>query len=95
MRGRVGVGFDRIMPYATGGLAFVDNSIRGNGNSDSSTEMGLALGAGGEGRITDRLSAKVEYMYLGTGESGMKLGNRKVDSDLSTNTLRAGIGYRF
>lgn len=95
VRGRVGVAFDRIMPYATGGIAFVDNGVRGNGSSSSSTEVGMALGAGVEGKITDRVSAKLEYMYLGTPDGSHNLGKQKVESDQSSNILRLGAAYKF
>lgn len=95
VRGRVGVAFDRVLPYATGGIAFVDNSMRGNGRNASSTELGVALGAGVEGKITDRVSAKLEYMYVGAGEANHRLGGQRVGSDLSSNTLRGGVGYKF
>jgi outer membrane immunogenic protein len=95
VRGRVGVALGRFMPYATGGLAFVDNGVKRGKGSDSATETGYALGGGVEGMVSDRITARAEYMYLDTGESALKVGPRRVQSDPSTNVVRAGVGYKF
>ncbi|MEJ1160730.1 outer membrane protein [Prosthecomicrobium sp. N25] len=95
VRGRVGVAFGRVMPYGTAGLAFVDSGARSKGGSDSATETGIALGGGVEGLVTDRITARAEYMYLGVGESRLNAGGTRVKVDPSTNILRAGVGYKF
>lgn len=95
VRGRVGTAVGRFLPYATGGLAFVDNTVATKGGTASSVEMGWAAGAGVEGMVTDRITGRVEYMYLGVGESKHKVGGRTVASDPSTNMLRAGAAYKF
>jgi outer membrane immunogenic protein len=51
-RARVGLAFDQIMPYLTGGLAF------DHGNT------GTVVGGGVEFRITSALSLKAEYLHF-------------------------------
>ncbi len=92
-RGRIGYAFDRFMPYVTGGLAVggVKNSISGAGES-TSTKAGYALGAGMEAALSGPWTAKVEYLYADLGRSSAPLG---ADARFKTNTVRAGLNYRF
>jgi outer membrane immunogenic protein len=92
-RGRIGYAFDRFMPYVTGGLAVggVKNSISGFGES-STTKAGYALGGGLEAAVTGPWTAKVEYLYVDLGRSSAPLGT---DVRVKTNTVRAGLNYRF
>lgn len=95
IRARLGVAFDRIMPFATAGLAFGENWVRRNGAEDSTTDIGLALGAGIEGLVTDNISVKVEYMHLDFGKTNLSPGGAGVNTSLTNNILRAGVAYRF
>jgi outer membrane immunogenic protein len=78
VRGRLGVTFDRLLVYGTGGLAF--------GNQDAATtvstgagqfwsggkddiKFGWTLGAGVEYAVTNNLSAKIEYLYYDLGKT--------------------------
>lgn len=92
-RGRVGYAFDRIMPYVTGGLAVggVKNSITGSGEN-STTKAGYALGGGVEAAIAGPWTAKVEYLYTDLGRTSAPLG---ADVSSKSNTVRAGLNYRF
>ena len=99
VRGRVGYGFDRIMPYLTGGLAFGDIVARtplSPGNS--STNVGWTVGAGLEVAIAGNWSAKAEYLYvdLGDNKCGLNCGAGPVDNvSFTTHLLRGGLNYRF
>jgi outer membrane immunogenic protein len=74
VRGRIGMAFDRVLVYATGGFAFaeVDTSLAaiqtGTGNrlgfSESDTRTGYVLGAGVEWAFAPKWSFKLEYQYL-------------------------------
>lgn len=92
-RGRIGYAFDRFLPYVTGGLAVgqVKNSATGLGES-SSTKAGYTLGGGLEAALSGPWTAKVEYLYVDLGRSSAPLG---ADADFHTNTVRAGLNYRF
>lgn len=91
-RGRIGYAFDRFMPYVTGGLAVggVKNSITGLGES-STTKAGYTLGGGVEAALTGPWTAKVEYLYTDLGRTSAPVG----DVRSKTNTVRAGLNYRF
>jgi len=95
VRGRLGyAGFDRFLPYVTGGVAFGDvkTSVAGFGDS-SKTRTGWTLGGGVEYAIAGPWTAKVEYLYvdLGSGDDSAFGSNR----DFKTSLVRAGLNYRF
>jgi outer membrane immunogenic protein len=92
-RGRIGYAFDRFMPYVTGGLAVggVKNSATGLGSS-TTTKAGYALGGGLEAALTGPWTAKVEYLYADLGDSSAPSG---ADASFKSNTVRAGLNYRF
>jgi outer membrane immunogenic protein len=97
-RGRVGYAFDRIMPYATGGIAFGDieaNRIGFLGASD--TNVGWTIGVGVEGAIAPNWTVKVEYLYADIGDIACTAAACGVATnvDLQVNILRAGVNYRF
>jgi len=93
-RGRLGyAGWDRVLLYITGGLAYgnIKTNIAGFG-SGSSTKAGWTLGGGVEFAIAGPWTAKVEYLYADLGRGGGVLGS---DSKFNANIVRAGINYRF
>ncbi|MGL5114747.1 MAG: outer membrane protein [Beijerinckiaceae bacterium] len=76
VRGRLGVAFDNVLVYATGGLAYGDQDattiVNGPGGalwtgSKNDTRFGYAVGAGVEYAFTRNWSAKVEYLYYDLG----------------------------
>jgi outer membrane immunogenic protein len=92
-RGRIGYAFDRFLPFVTGGLAVggVKNSVTGFGDT-TSTKAGYALGGGLEAALTGPWTAKVEYLYADLGRTSAPAGG---DVRSKTNTVRAGLNYRF
>ena len=75
VRGRLGVTFDRLLLYVTGGVAFTDlkySQIYSDGaappgagsSSKKSTKAGWAVGGGGEWALADRWTVKAEYLYV-------------------------------
>jgi outer membrane immunogenic protein len=79
VRGRLGVAFDRLLIYGTGGVAFggVDTSldaIEQGGLAlfethldSSSTEVGYVLGGGAEFAFNESWTMKLEYQYIDFG----------------------------
>ena len=103
IRARLGVAFDRVLVFGTGGLAYGD--IGGNrpvdtelGNHrDNSINAGWTLGAGAEYAVTDNIVARVEgsYVNLDTKDNyvlGDRIGLRR---DTEFGVLRAGLNYKF
>ena len=71
LRGRLGVAWDRLLVYGTGGGAFADTAVnicsplRCVGDSQSRT--GWAAGAGIEYAVWANLSLKLEYLHADFG----------------------------
>ena len=96
VRARVGVAFDRFMPYITGGWAYgnVKTSIPGIGfSSDRSHTGGYAVGGGLEYAVTNNIIAGVEYLYVDLGEKNIAGAGTKVGTDFSV--VRARLSYKF
>ena len=96
IRGRVGVAFDQVLLYGTGGFALADEKASatalGITVSDSQTRTGWTIGAGLEWMFVPRWSLKAEYLY------------RRFDSttllsiptgSLALNSGQFGINYHF
>lgn len=96
VRGRAGWVFDRWMVYGTGGIALADVEWASAGVSDSATSVGWTVGAGVEAAISERVSARVEYLYTDFGRETFNLGGgTTLSSDLDAHTARIGLNYRF
>ena len=103
-RGRVGIAWDRLLLYGTGGIAFAgtENRIFDAGTATEETEddtrIGWTAGAGVELGITQYLSAGVEYRYTDLGEEDYDLVIFPADtftSDLSYHAVRGRVSWRF
>jgi outer membrane immunogenic protein len=120
LRGRFGYAWDRSFLYATGGFAFGDvrssviaTRTDGSGRireeytgSYSSTRTGWTIGGGFEYLLTDRLSAKFEYLHYDLGDANY-LVNRVVSitttlpatwnasASASGDIVRVGLNYRL
>jgi outer membrane immunogenic protein len=96
VRGRVGIAFDRFLPYVTGGAAFggtkdTISTPQGLLNG-SNTSAGWTVGAGLEYGITPNVSLKAEYLYVDLGGTTPIALDR---TDLKANVVRGGINWRF
>ena len=79
IRGRVGYALDRVLLYATGGVAFAGvntnlttNSLLGLGgsfDSASNTRVGWTVGGGLEYAVTNNWSIRAEYRYSNFGQA--------------------------
>ena len=96
VRARVGVAFDRFMPYITGGWAYgnVKTSIPTLAfSSDRSHTGGWTVGGGVEYAFTNNLIGGVEYLYVDLGEKNILGAATKVGTDFSV--VRARLSYQF
>ena len=100
-RARVGYALDNWLFFITGGLAVTNETstltgpvgfVCGTGafnsppcSSPAELHLGLAAGAGLEYGITQNLSAKGEWIWVGAGAG----------NTLKENILRAGLNWRF
>lgn len=94
VRGRVGYAFDRVLAYGTGGVAFANVTADDGTVSDDNWHSGYVVGAGLETAMTDHVLARVEYLYSDFGEETYNL-TTDMDADLTSHTIRAGLGYKF
>lgn len=98
-RGRVGMAFENVLPYVTGGVAYAGNTVTENLGgptfTDDNVHWGWVLGAGVEYAMTEQVSIKGEYQYLGLGEQDYLLSGGNIKNDLSAHTIRVGVNYKF
>lgn len=95
LRGRAGIALDRFLVYGTGGLAATQVELSGGGVSDDDTLWGWTAGAGVEGQVLENVTARVEYRFTDYDDQTFTLGGGPVESDLSTHSIRGGIGLKF
>jgi outer membrane immunogenic protein len=71
-RGRLGIAFDRVLIYGTGGLAYTsgtylfsysDGLFPAIGSSTTSNKVGYVVGGGIEYALTNNVSVKGEFLY--------------------------------
>jgi outer membrane immunogenic protein len=105
IRGRVGYAFDRMLFYATGGVAFAD--VKGSSNfyepansgctaSFSENKTGWTLGGGAEYLCTNNISIKVEALFADLGSTTAVSPHRCTTTFKDTATIgRLGMNYKF
>lgn len=107
--GRVGYAMGRALFYGKGGLAFGDVTLQTRHNAglavppsntpvngSSETLVGYTVGGGMEFALTDRWSAKAEYMYYDLGNETFTVDNNlRVDADTRGSTVRIGVNLHL
>ena len=98
-RGRIGVAWDRFLPYVTGGVAFGDiGGSRPTVGGVSRTSAGWTAGGGIEAAIANNWSIKVEYLHIRLGRltcTQCSTVGDSVDINFNVDVVRGGINYRF
>lgn len=94
LRLRAGYSLESFLLYGTGGIAVSGTVASSGGARDKETQLGWTVGAGIESMISDSVTARVEYRYAGYEDKVFSLG-APTRGDLSTNSLRAGVGVKF
>lgn len=104
IRGRLGIAWDRVLVYGTGGGAFAgtENRIFDAGTATEETEddtrIGWTAGAGIDLGITQNLTAGVEYRYTDLGDEdydSVLFPANTFTSDLSYHAIRGRVSLRF
>lgn len=95
LRARAGIALDQFLLYGTAGAAVTEVEMSGFGDTDDAALWGWTAGAGAEAMIFSNVTARVEYRYTDYEDETFTLGTGTVDSDLSTHTVRAGVGVKF
>ena len=99
-RGRVGFAFDRFMIYGSAGGVYGDATLNGTSGatsfSSSATYVSWTAGGGVEWAFWGPLSAKVEYLYIGSPSVIPSVpGVTSASGSASANIIRAGLNYHF
>jgi outer membrane immunogenic protein len=103
-RGRVGLAWNNVLPYVTGGLAYADvhgaEGVAGAGGAGSKWVTGWTVGAGVEAMLAPQWSGKLEYLYV-------DLGNKHIFNntfggavfqeslDITAHVVRVGLNYKW
>ena len=106
IRGRLGVAVDRVLFYATGGVAFGDlkntyiNTFNGSTDSLNRNRIGYTVGGGVEYAVTNNVSVRAEYRYTDYGTFSDNLANTSaggldVRHHETNNRVQAGFSYKF
>jgi outer membrane immunogenic protein len=103
VRGRIGVVFDQVLFYGTGGYAWADTKVSATALnavtlSDSKVLNGWTIGAGIEAMFAPHWSVKGEYLYRSF--NGQTFFTNLVPGGVSTGTLnvnsvQVGVNYHF
>lgn len=98
-RGRVGYAFGAWMLYGTAGVAWQNYKLTvsalGAEASDDATKIGWTAGGGLEWMFLPRWSAKVEYLYMDTGDTDVTLFGTTFTGRAKNNIARVGVNYHF
>ncbi|SEP80217.1 outer membrane immunogenic protein [Faunimonas pinastri] len=94
LRGKVGYSLNQFLLYGTGGAALGNLKVAHDGTDDDHTAWGWTAGVGGEAMLTNRITARVEYRYTDYENKNFDIAPR-TKADLSNNSIRAGVGYKF
>ena len=96
---RARVGFtpiDRVLLYATGGLAYGRMEVSDATSMVSSTRTGWTAGAGAEIALDRHWSLKTEYLHTDLGSwSKQHDAQNRSDYSFRFGTVRTGINFRF
>jgi outer membrane immunogenic protein len=95
LRARAGIALDQFLLYGTGGVAVTKAELADTTGSEDQMLWGWTVGVGGEAMIMPNVTARVEYRYTDYQNETFDLGAGPVDSDLTTNSVRAGVGVKF
>jgi outer membrane immunogenic protein len=104
-RGRVGYAFDRLIVYGTGGGVYGNSTLNGTSLnaisgatafSNSATFVSWTAGGGVEWAFWGPLSAKLEYLYIGSPSATPSIpGVTGVTGSASASIIRGGLNYHF
>ncbi|MFB2551157.1 outer membrane protein [Ensifer soli] len=95
IRGRVGYDMDPVLVYGTAGLAATSAKMKDATSSDKNTLLGWTAGAGAETKVTDNITARVEYRYTDYGKKDFNLDSGKFSSGFDEHSVRVGVGVKF
>lgn len=105
LRARVGITYERLMPYIAGGIAFagvknnldevfISNPTQTSRNyKNNKTFTGWTIGAGAEYAVADNWLMRLEYRYNDYGNE--KFGWDDAKTKFKSQDVRLGVSYKF
>src|SRR5262249_49280533 len=97
VRGRIGVAFDNILFYATGGAGWghgkISGTVLGVNGAAEAWHAGWTAGGGIEYAIVPNWSVKGEYLHYGLG--GATYVGALNTGSFSIETVKFGLNYLF
>jgi outer membrane immunogenic protein len=96
VRTRIGYAWGPILAYATAGWAatHIEADLIGI-TTATETFGGYTAGAGVDYAVTDCVFGRIDYRYNDFGNGKLDFGAAVVDSDLTQQTVRVGLGIKF
>lgn len=94
-RARVGVVFDRVLVYGTGGIAVQDNGLVSGGVKSTQTHVGSVFGAGAEVQMTQNVSLRGEYLRYDFSREHYSTPAGRLNISPDLNVFRGGVNYKF
>jgi outer membrane immunogenic protein len=95
VRARLGVDLNPFLIYGAGGFAASNMKVSDGTNSASRGLIGWTAGVGAETKLTDNVTARVEYDYTDFGKKNFNLGGTSFSRGYDENSVKIGIGYKF
>ena len=99
LRGRIGYAFGPTMFYFTGGGAWENYKLSVSSGaasvSDNDTKTAWTIGGGAEWMFAPKWSAKLEYLYMDTGDTSVTLLGTTFTGHAQNNIVRVGVNYHF
>lgn len=94
IRARIGYAFGRFVAYGAAGVAFASAEFARAGERDDAVHIGWTVGAGVDIALTERLGARVEYLYVDLDRRSFDAGGG-ASFGPSGGVARLGLNYRF
>lgn len=97
LRSRVGVAYGNALFYAAGGVALAQGTldVYSLDYSDTQIHTGVTVGAGVDVAVTPNVVLRAEYLHDQFATATYNIGGYDTDIDLSSDTVRAGIAFKF
>jgi outer membrane immunogenic protein len=99
LRARAGFAADRVLIYATGGVAWADVDFTLDDGvarySGGDTLTGYTVGGGVEWALANNWTVKGEYLYIGLDDAKFRGGGTTAKYDTDFHTVRFGLNYKF
>jgi outer membrane immunogenic protein len=96
IRARAGFAADRMLIYATGGVAWADMDFTAGTVSGGDTLTGYAVGGGVEWALGNNWTARAEYLYIDLDNASLTDAfGTTATFDNAFHTMRVGVNYKF